>query len=966
MEEKRREDASQAAASSAKFSENPASEQVISRRRGGGLKRKAATSNLFAASSTPSKRQAREKVNWLLPPVHNGPLTRARQLSDNAATSSLLNVVKNELSPAVSQPDLASGELVGEVSVGKEEFQALVTAIEAEFEAIRSRDASAHVVPVPAGWFSWTKIHPIEKKALPSFFNGKSESRTPEIYMEIRNWIMKKFHSNPSIGFELKDLSDLSMGNMDARQEVMEFLDHWGLINYHPFPPKEAANVGVNVNADGDKPESVDSLIEKLYQFENQQSDPQMVPRANLSARSVPAGFFPESAIAEELAKQEGPSVEYHCNTCSADCSRKRYHCQKQADFDLCPECYNNGKFGSGMSPSDFILMEPAEASGASGGRWTDQETLLLLEALELYKENWNEIAEHVATKTKSQCILHFLQMPIEDSFLEGDKEEKDDLQENADPSSANKDASVIKDASEASESRTGASEIQHGPSPMGTSHAEDLEDAKDVKETGENFALTTLKEAFEAVGSPLTSKDKLSFAQAGNPVVALMLFLMRLVEPATATAAACSALKLISGSSPSMQLAARHCFLLEDPADDKKQEIGSDSAVDQGMQGRKLEDKNQTDVDGNEEIATRKSQESSIQVLDSSDITDDHMNAKVKDSAPEENTPVTSRSEDETLKKSEAAEKADESINLQQVSPEIMDESENPNLQKDQPPSDMKSDLQNNQAAKDVKDPADLQSKVEHSSDSVKELREGTSSVKHNEHKEATEDVDMELPKDVDIESGSIISEKTEIQEPGAVDSVAEDGAKTGEDQTKDAESGDPKSSETKDDHIMDKLKRAVVTTIAAAAVKAKLLAKQEEDEIRQLATLLVDKQLRKLEMKMTFFTEMDNAVMRVREHLERSRMKLYHERSLIIASRLGLPASAARAIPQSLSTNRMPLGFANSMPRPPLSMHAQRPPLGPLSRPVITSAPAPPTSTSSPCASAVSGGSPMQPSSQ
>lgn len=61
------------------------------------------------------------------------------------------------------------------------------------------------------------------------------------------------------------------------------------------------------------------------------------------------------------------------------------------------------------MSSSDFILMESAEVPGASGGKWTDQETLLLLEALELYKENWNEIAEHVATKTKAQCILHFI-----------------------------------------------------------------------------------------------------------------------------------------------------------------------------------------------------------------------------------------------------------------------------------------------------------------------------------------------------------------------------------------------------------------------------------------------------------------------------------------------------------------------------------------------------------------------------
>lgn len=52
---------------------------------------------------------------------------------------------------------------------------------------------------------------------------------------------------------------------------------------------------------------------------------------------------------------------------------------------------------------------------------WTDQETLLLLEALELYKDDWNRVAEHVGSRTQDECILHFLRLPIEDPFLEED-----------------------------------------------------------------------------------------------------------------------------------------------------------------------------------------------------------------------------------------------------------------------------------------------------------------------------------------------------------------------------------------------------------------------------------------------------------------------------------------------------------------------------------------------------------------
>ena len=36
-----------------------------------------------------------------------------------------------------------------------------------------------------------------------------------------------------------------------------------------------------------------------------------------------------------------------------------------------------------------------------------------------MHPDNWDTIAEKVATKTKEQCILHFLRMPIEDKFVD-------------------------------------------------------------------------------------------------------------------------------------------------------------------------------------------------------------------------------------------------------------------------------------------------------------------------------------------------------------------------------------------------------------------------------------------------------------------------------------------------------------------------------------------------------------------
>ena len=96
------------------------------------------------------------------------------------------------------------------------------------------------------------------------------------------------------------------------------------------------------------------------------------------------------------------------------------WHLLFQVDILLCTDCFHDGRFVTGHSSIDFIRVDSTTDFGdLDGDSWTDQETLLLLEAVEVYNENWNEIAEHVGTKSKAQCILHFLRLPVEDGKLE-------------------------------------------------------------------------------------------------------------------------------------------------------------------------------------------------------------------------------------------------------------------------------------------------------------------------------------------------------------------------------------------------------------------------------------------------------------------------------------------------------------------------------------------------------------------
>lgn len=153
MEDKRKDGGSkQAAGDSAgtpsKRPEAPVAEPPSSRRRGGSHKRKASGNGATPPTAPSSKRQAREKnTSAAAAPIHNGPLTRARQ------SPAADEVVKIE-APAAPAAEGGSGRQRA-AAVVEEDWEAKV---EAEYEAIVSRGVNAHAVPIPAGKLE-TKMH---------------------------------------------------------------------------------------------------------------------------------------------------------------------------------------------------------------------------------------------------------------------------------------------------------------------------------------------------------------------------------------------------------------------------------------------------------------------------------------------------------------------------------------------------------------------------------------------------------------------------------------------------------------------------------------------------------------------------------------------------------------------------------------------------------------------------------------
>ena len=49
---------------------------------------------------------------------------------------------------------------------------------------------------------------------------------------------------------------------------------------------------------------------------------------------------------------------------------------------------------------------------------WTEQETLLLLDKIAEYGEEWDQISSELK-KDKTSCVVHFINLPLNENVLE-------------------------------------------------------------------------------------------------------------------------------------------------------------------------------------------------------------------------------------------------------------------------------------------------------------------------------------------------------------------------------------------------------------------------------------------------------------------------------------------------------------------------------------------------------------------
>ncbi|XP_054641034.1 LOW QUALITY PROTEIN: SWI/SNF complex subunit SMARCC2 [Dunckerocampus dactyliophorus] len=250
------------------------------------------------------------------------------------------------------------------------------------------------IIPSYAAWFDYNSVHAIERRALPEFFNGKNKSKTPEIYLAYRNFMIDTYRLNPQEYLTSTACRRNLAGDVCAIMRVHAFLEQWGLINYQvdsesrPTPMGPPPTSHFHVLAD--TPSSLVPLQPKTSQV--------CAGRLRTHTHTYCRVGLSECVAVQTPAAQQMMSFPDKVKDKPTDLQ----------NFGLRTDMYSK-KISSSKSKSAATSMR----------EWTEQETLLLLEGLEMYKDDWNKVSEHVGSRTQDECILHFLRLPIEDPYLE-------------------------------------------------------------------------------------------------------------------------------------------------------------------------------------------------------------------------------------------------------------------------------------------------------------------------------------------------------------------------------------------------------------------------------------------------------------------------------------------------------------------------------------------------------------------
>lgn len=112
-------------------------------------------------------------------------------------------------------------------------------------------------------------------------------------------------------------------------------------------------------------------------------------------------------------------SNKFHCDVCSADCTnRVRISCAVCAEYDLCVPCFSQGLYNGNHRPfHDYKIIETNSYPILDEEWGADEELSLIKGAQALGLGNWQDIAEHIGSRTKEEVAEHYQKYYLDSSY---------------------------------------------------------------------------------------------------------------------------------------------------------------------------------------------------------------------------------------------------------------------------------------------------------------------------------------------------------------------------------------------------------------------------------------------------------------------------------------------------------------------------------------------------------------------
>ncbi|GME80201.1 unnamed protein product [Ambrosiozyma monospora] len=232
------------------------------------------------------------------------------------------------------------------------------------------------------------------------------------MYTKYRNFMINSYRLNPNEYLSFTAVRRNLVGDAGALLRVHKFLDKWGLINYQVNP--ETRPTPIEPPFTGDFAVDLDTP-RGMFPFETYKPPAELPDLSHVKAL-LSKQPSTSTITANGVSNGESSSSTEKTAGVAAGASTSG---ALTVTTDQNTTTNNNS---SAREENEPPAKKQKRIVPDIDHGWTAEELKKLLEGIKKFKDEWQQVADYVGTKTAEECIIRFLQLPIEDKFLEKNK----------------------------------------------------------------------------------------------------------------------------------------------------------------------------------------------------------------------------------------------------------------------------------------------------------------------------------------------------------------------------------------------------------------------------------------------------------------------------------------------------------------------------------------------------------------